>query len=192
MIALSILLTYLHGLVFLGNAKILIFIAVSTIVGALTEFAGTRTKWIFGQYRYTEDFRPRLFGQIPVLVAVMWCVLAYMGFWVTRLLLLPVAGQGLLHQAIFIVVASFMVVLTDVVIDPMIIHKTGRNWWIWEKRGRFYGVPLGNFVGWFMTAILIYILLFALVGDLFAVPNVSLWIEYLPAFDYCLIMAAFA
>jgi putative membrane protein len=107
-------------------------------------------------------------------------------------LLLPVAGQGLLHQAIFIVVASFMVVLTDVVIDPMIIHKTGRNWWIWEKRGRFYGVPLGNFVGWFMTAILIYILLFALVGDLFAVPNVSLWIEYLPAFDYCLIMAAFA
>lgn len=190
-IALCVLLIYLHGALVLGSKNVLIFIATSSIVGVLIELAGTRTKWIFGQYRYSEDFGPKLFRRVPIFVPLMWCVLTYIGFWTARLLLLPQASQSIVRQGIFIISAAFIVTLWNMVTDPMVVHKSGRNWWRWEERGTFYGVPFTNFIGWFIVAALIYILLFILVDDPLTVSDVSPWIEYLPAFGYCVVMAAF-
>ena len=158
-IALCVLLIYLHGAVVLGSKNILIFMAMSSIVGIFIELIGTRTEWIFGQYRYSEDYGPKLFRRVPVFVPLMWCVLTYMGYWVARLFLAPQAGQSIARQGIFIISAAFIVTLWDIVADPMVVHEGGRNWWYWEKRGKFYGVPVTNFAGWFVAAALIYILL---------------------------------
>lgn len=191
-IALCVLLIYLHGTMILGSRNVLTFIATSSIVGILAELVGTKTKWLFGHYRYSDDFGPKLFGRVPVFVPLMWCVLTYMGFWTARLLLSPQAGQSILRQGGFIVSAAFIVTLWDVVTDPMVVYEKGRNWWSWDKQGRFYGVPFVNFAGWFIVAALIYILIFAMTDELIIVSDVSPWIEYLPVFGYCVVMAAFA
>ncbi len=176
-IALCVLLIYLHGAVVLGSKNILIFMALSGTVGILVELIGTRTEWVFGRYHYSEDFGPKLFRRVPVFVPLMWCVLTYMGFWVTKLLLVPQASQSIVRRGTFIISAAFIVTLWDIVADPMVVHDSGRNWWSWEKKGKFYGVPLTNFAGWFVTAALIYILFFILTDNLIPVPDLSPWIE---------------
>ncbi|MFC1712766.1 carotenoid biosynthesis protein [Candidatus Poribacteria bacterium] len=190
-IALCVLLIYFHGAVVLGSKNVLIFMAVSSTVGILIELIGTRTEWMFGQYRYSKDFGPKLFKRVPVFVPLMWCVLTYMGFWTARLLLASQVSQSITRQGIFIISAAFIVTLWDIVADPMVVHEGGRNWWYWEKRGKFHGVPFTNFAGWFLTAALIYILLFVLADNLIPVSDLSPWIEHLPAFGYCVTMAVF-
>ena len=191
-IVLCVLLIYFHGVMVLGSKNTLIFVGTSITVGTLTELVGTKTGWIFGQYHYAEKFGPKLFGVVPVFVSLMWCIITYLGFWIAKLLLLPRAGQGIIYQGVFVISAAFIVTLWDLVADPMVVDEKGRNWWIWEKGGKYYGVPFTNFIGWFVTAALIYTILFVLINDLTAVSNVSPWIEYLPAFGYCVVTGVFA
>jgi uncharacterized membrane protein len=38
--------------------------------------------------------------------------------------------------------------------DPMMVH--GQHW-IWENGGLYFGIPLQNFFGWWLTAFLVYL-----------------------------------
>ena len=45
--------------------------------------------------------------------------------------------------------AAALMVLWDLSLDPL--RATVENRWIWISGGSYFGVPLGNFVGWFMV-----------------------------------------
>jgi putative membrane protein len=47
----------------------------------------------------------------------------------------------------------------DLVMDPLMVAA---NHWVWEIDGAYFGVPLQNFLGWFLTALVI-LLLFLLI-----------------------------
>jgi putative membrane protein len=49
-------------------------------------------------------------------------------------------------------------VLWDLAMDPA--SSTIQKLWIWEKGGGFFGVPLSNYVGWFLT-VYVFMQLFA-------------------------------
>ena len=38
----------------------------------------------------------------------------------------------------------------DLFLDPQMV---GEGYWVWARRGLYRGIPLGNFVGWFLTGL---------------------------------------
>jgi uncharacterized membrane protein len=46
-------------------------------------------------------------------------------------------------------IASFIMVSWDLTIDPMMSTITGN--WVWHNGGSYFGVPVSNFLGWYLT-----------------------------------------
>ena len=52
---------------------------------------------------------------------------------------------------------AFILTSFDLIIDPVSVNVMGA--WEWESSGIYYGIPLSNFIGWFLTSILAMIIL---------------------------------
>ena len=57
------------------------------------------------------------------------------------------------------ILASFIMVSWDLTIDPK--DSTITSNWIWRDGGSYFGVPLGNFLGWYLT-VYVFLQAFAL------------------------------
>jgi putative membrane protein len=57
------------------------------------------------------------------------------------------------------IVASFIMVSWDLTLDPA-ASTIGRSW-IWHDGGAYFGVPVSNFLGWYLT-VFVFFQLFAL------------------------------
>jgi putative membrane protein len=130
------------------------FTAFCLGAGALCESLSLRTGFPFGHYIFTDLMGPKVL-QLPILL-----VLAYLGIgycsWVLVVLILgyrnrPVSGTGVVSLPLL---ASLIMVSWDVSMEP--IWSTIDRAWIWRDGGRFYGVPISNFLGWYFTAFLFY------------------------------------
>ncbi len=115
-------------------------------VSALIESIGTLTGFPFGSYEYTEAFGPRLAGILPLSIPLAWWLVVLP---VYRLL----PNFRLAGFFSFTCVAALLITSIDFVIEPVAVGIKG--YWIWEKDGFYYGVPLSNFLGWYATAWLI-------------------------------------
>lgn len=112
--------------------------------GALAAEAwGTRTGRLFGRYTYTDRLRP-LVGGVPVLVPLAWYAVLVPARAVADRTLGPRStpatrvGLGALAMATW-----------DLFLDP---QMTAEGSWRWPGGGRYRGIPLRNFAGWFVVA----------------------------------------
>jgi putative membrane protein len=143
-----------HGGVVYGRRGIAIFAVLCLGVGGLMESLSLRTGFPFGHYYFTGVMGPKLF-QLPVLL-----VLAYLGMgyasWVVTLLILRYRGKALAGARVVAapVVASFVMVAWDWSMEAD--WSTVDRAWVWRDGGAFFGVPLTNFVGWYLTTYLFY------------------------------------
>jgi putative membrane protein len=55
--------------------------------------------------------------------------------------------------------AAMFMVMWDLTFDPN--SSTVRQWWIWRDGGGYFGVPISNFAGWYLT-VFSFMLVFAL------------------------------
>lgn len=62
-----------------------------------------------------------------------------------------VAGRPVLTLPL---VASFIMVGWDLSQDP--VWSTVLHAWIWLGGGDYFGVPVSNFIGWFVTSYVLY------------------------------------
>ena len=182
-LALGFLVIVLHGGITLGLGDTLLFLGIAMAVGFLMEILGITRGWIFGRYHYAESAGPRFFGILPVFAPLLWSLLAYMAYWMTDLII-GGSKEEVLYKILFTVTGALLVLLVDIVAEPIAVDE-GR--WHWEKKGRYYGIPFSNFIGWFVTAWVIFTLQFLLVE---ARPDtaISPWITYLPALGYVIFM----
>ena len=54
-----------------------------------------------------------------------------------------------------VVIASFVMVMWDVAMDPS--RATVAQAWIWHDGGAYFGVPFVNFLGWFLCVATIFL-----------------------------------
>ena len=110
--------------------------------GLAVEYLGETTGLPFGVYRYTAP-GPSLFG-VPLLVPLGW--------WAFTLIALSITPPG---RKLFL--APLAMVAWDLGLDPLMVSK---GFWSFEGGGFYYGVPLMNFVGWYLAGfVLVWLML---------------------------------
>jgi len=137
-----------------GLKGLAVFFLAAEIISNAIENLSISTGFPFGHYHYTPG-TPFLF-QVPIIVGLAYFAYGYLA-WTIANILLGRADERIQTWAYAIVLpltAAFIMVMWDVVMDP--ISSTVRRFWIWENGGGFNGVPLTNYLGWFLTVYLIY------------------------------------
>ena len=112
------------------------------VLGWTAEFVGSRTGIPFGHYHYTRALQPQI-HRVPIVIPLAWLMMLPPS-WAVAQVLLPEAGW--LPRAL---VAGFAFMAWDIYLDP---HLTRWGFWIWDQDGQFEGIPLVNFLGWFVWA----------------------------------------
>ncbi len=143
-----------HGSILYGVRGMSVFVVSCLGVGSVCESLSLRTGFPFGHYYFTGLMGPKLF-QVPILL-----ILAYLGIgycsWVLALLILgyrsrPFARSGVISVPLL---AGVTMLAWDFSMEA--IWSTVDRAWIWRDGGPFYGVPVSNFLGWYLTAFLFY------------------------------------
>lgn len=140
------------GAVDLGWRRTLLFLSWVWPVAWVAEFSSTRTGIPFGLYHYTEATRGQelYVANVPFMDSLSFTFLAYAAFCLAR----AAAGGRPAGRTRLALAAGVLMMLLDVVIDPIAVR--GERWFLgdlfwYPEGGVYFGVPLSNFLGWFVV-----------------------------------------
>jgi len=144
----------IHGAELYGYRGILTFVGVCLVVGNIFENVGVRTGIPFGHYVFTDVMGPKILV-VPILLGLAYVGMAYLSWTLAYLILKatqrPLDGSRVLTIALL---ASAILLSWDLSMDS--VWSTVVRAWIWQQGGIYFGVPLTNFLGWFLTAYVFY------------------------------------
>lgn len=142
----------LHGVERYGKKNLFIFFLITAGVAYLFENINVATGWPAGHYSYTSNL-----GLLPVPFIIVFDYFA-MGYlsWMTSNILTQNYREKLKGKQIFLVplIAAFIMVMWDLGMDP--INSTILQLYVWQNPGPYFGVPMMNFVGWFIVVFLFF------------------------------------
>ena len=164
----------LHGAIVYRLRGIVIFVLLCVIVGNFFENLSIRTGFPFGHYHFTDVMGPKLFA-VPVLLGLAYVGMGYIS-WTVAQVILGDPGEVLSASRLFTrpLIAAFVMVAWD----PLTGGRSGPTAvgaWRWHEGGAFFGVPLTNFFGWYLTVYLIYQVFALTVRGGNATAQVPLW-----------------
>jgi uncharacterized membrane protein len=141
-----------------GYKNSVVFLAVTWIVSNGLEALSIQTGFPFGHYYYTISSSRIL--NVPMIIMPAYFGMGYMA-WTLAHVLIGQYGKRLRGIHIFLapLIASFIMVMWDVVMDP--IESTLNKSWIWKNGGNYFGVPISNYLGWFFV-VFVFLQIFAI------------------------------
>jgi putative membrane protein len=143
-----------HGAKVYRPRGILTFVILCAVIGNLFENLGVYTGFPFGRYHFTDVMGPKIFA-VPILLGLAYIGMGYVSWTVARVILgdagQPLAGSRLVTRPL---VAAFVMVAWD--FSQEAIWADFVHAWKWHDGGPYFGVPLTNFAGWYLTVYLIY------------------------------------
>jgi uncharacterized membrane protein len=149
----------IHGAARYGWGGILIFVIICLVVSNALENLSILTGFPFGHYHYTDGLGPKLF-LVPLLIGPAYISTGYLAWVIGNVLVGDIrTGAGAFTLFATPLIAAFAMVMWDVCLDPTL--STILKFWVWEQGGGYFGVPLSNYLGWFLT-VFIFLQLFAL------------------------------
>lgn len=156
-IPLPVILMFLHSVLTLSLRRGLFFISLSFFIGLVAEIEGVKHGTVFGgQYVYKE--MAFMIKGVPLIVPFYWAAFIYTGYSIVNSFLewmykeKPSIKNNLLFLLpILIILDGDLVVAIDLFMDPLEVRAGS---WTWLNGGPYFGVPIGNFVGWFFVTIL--------------------------------------
>jgi len=144
----------LHGAIAYRMRGILTFILLSVVIGNIFENLSIFTGFPFGRYHFTDVMGPKVLA-VPILLGLAYAGMGYISWTVARVILgdagAPLTGSRLITRPI---VAAFVMVAWD--FSQEAIWSNLVHGWRWHDGGSYFGVPLANFFGWYLTVYLIY------------------------------------
>ncbi len=137
-----------------GWKRALLMLALVFVVSLFYESVGVATGLVYGPYHYTEKLGPKFLGLVPYLIPVAWFMMSYPSFVIADRLIPSGWKRG---QRILAVAAVGGLVMTawDVIMDPVMVAG---GHWVWDVNGAYFGIPLQNFWGWWLTVFSTYAL----------------------------------
>ncbi|WP_343114260.1 carotenoid biosynthesis protein [Mucilaginibacter sp.] len=123
--------------------KLAVFALLIFFIGFMAEYIGVHTGWLFGNYAYGETLGIKLFN-IPLMIGINWFLLIY----ATGVSMRRSRMKNMLAR---IVIGALVLVLLDILIEPIAIHF---DYWHWTGGS----IPVKNYVCWFLlSALLLFI-----------------------------------
>jgi uncharacterized membrane protein len=130
-----------------GWGSALRLLALVFAVSLLFESVGVATGWVYGPYHYTNLLGPKFLGLVPYLIPLAWFMMSYPSFVIADRLVPPTWKRWprLLAMA---AVGGLAMTAWDLVMDPLMVAA---GHWVWDVNGAYFGIPLQNFWGWWLT-----------------------------------------
>ena len=150
--------------------SILVFAAICLVVGNLLENLSILTGFPFGHYYFLSLMGPKLL-HVPVLLGFAYVGMAYVS-WILGCLIVGSSQSASTRGRLVSVplTAAFIMTAWDLAQDP--VWATVLRGWIWRDGGPWFGVPVSNYLGWYVTVFTIYVLfaLYLRVNSAFDIP----------------------
>jgi uncharacterized membrane protein len=130
-----------------------------------SELLGTTYGIPFGAYSYSTVLAPMWLDRVPIGIPLSWFYMALPAY-AFALHALPRETRA----RTVIALGSFILLAWDLALDPAMSSAT--KYWVWGEAGPYYGMPLLNLLGWYVTGI-------ALMAA-FTVLRSASWVRELP------------
>ena len=154
-LSLPVLILFFHAFLTLTPIRTIIFYLTACLFGLVFEILGLKFGTFFGGHYVYQLAGPRIYG-VPLSVVVYWGVFIYTGYCFTTSLLYWLNADKPNYKEknfwllpVFVFLDGLIVVAIDLFMDPLQV-KAGN--WAWLEGGPYFGVPVGNFIGWFTVA----------------------------------------
>ncbi|MDQ5852520.1 MAG: carotenoid biosynthesis protein [Chloroflexota bacterium] len=118
----------------LHSRRVVVTLLAGMLYGVLLEYA---TILSYQAYTYGR-FLVMIFGTVPLCIGVSWGIIIYTAMETSDRLQLPWFIRPLLD--------ALLALTIDLSMDAIAIRL---GFWTWGADGAWFGVPLGNFYGWF-------------------------------------------
>ena len=147
-VAMLVAFCLIHSARRLGLRQTGILFVSAAVIANIYENLSISTGFPFGSYVHTAASGPWLF-QVPIIVGPIFFSVCYIG-WTLAVMILgePGAAHQRLRQVGVPIVGAFITVGWNICSDP--IGATIARSWIYAHSGAYYGVPLSNYLGWFL------------------------------------------
>ncbi len=144
----------LHGSLLYRVKGMLVFTLFCLGTGAVCENLSLHTGFPFGHYVFTEVMGPKCLG-LPVLLVLAYLGIGYVS-WVLSLLILRQQNSHTdgTRRLTVPLLASAIMLAWDLAMEAD--WSTVDRAWLWRDGGVYFGVPVSNFLGWYLTAFLFY------------------------------------
>jgi len=131
------------------------------LLGAALEYIGVSTGFPFGSYRYTGVLVPELPGGVPLAIGFAWLMTVVCGLYTARWVLAPYYKLGMRPPvSLQVCLGALLALGLDLLLEPVAFHIKGYWEWLNVPLGEgYYGVPLSNFVTWFVAALVLGLLI---------------------------------
>lgn len=140
--------SFLHAGQRIGWRRAVILVVTVFVVGITFESLGVATGLVYGPYHYTDQLGPKLLGLVPLLIPVAWFTMIYASLVIADLLI----PESLLRPAprrwVVAILGGIVMTAWDLAMDPLM---AAGGYWVWEAQGAYFGIPLQNFWGWWLT-----------------------------------------
>jgi lycopene beta-cyclase len=133
------------------------------LFGWTIEFIGSRTGVPFGDYHYTDVLQPQI-RRVPLIIPLAWLMMIPPAWSVGMMLAGP---EGVILPAIL---AGLAFMAWDLFLDPQMVSW---DFWRWRQGGTYLGIPVLNFVGWFVAGTVVSLLFYSP-----EVPAAALFLVY--------------
>jgi putative membrane protein len=158
----------LHCIETRGAPRSLLMLGAGFGIALTMEYLGSAHDILFGAYDYTNLLGPKALGHVPIIIPIAWFMMLYPAWeiagLITRKFIDKETGrQGdyspghlvTLSPTLRVILAALAMTAWDLSLDP---RMAADGAWVWQNVPalNYFGIPLSNFAGWFVTSAMIY------------------------------------
>jgi len=158
---LAFIFAVLHSYQNLGWKHALLLLVLTFAISLLFECVGVATGLVYGPYHYTTKLGPKFLGLVPLLIPVAWFMMTYPSY-VMAQRLVPAMNNHWVWRLSVAAVGAVIMTAWDLAMDPMMVAG---GHWVWEQGGAYFGVPLQNFWGWWLTIFVTFLLFLTVISS---------------------------
>jgi len=136
-----------HAAARTGWRRAALLMVAGTAISLGAELTGTSTGLPFGPYSYTSLLGWRVGGLVPFPIPLSWFYMVYCSLAIVGRL--RPAYDDVRSRLVWAALGGATLTAWDVSMDPAMSFATSH--WLWHVRGSFYGMPLLNWFGWWLT-----------------------------------------
>ena len=173
----------------LPGQNVLLAAVIIAVLGGAVHALGVSASLPFGPFTYTRSAGLQMFNVLPWTIPLLWVVVILNSRGVARLMMRP--WRKMRAYGFWVIgLTAVLCVLFDLGLEPF--ATLVRHFWLWDQTRLsldWYGTPITNFVGWFVTSLLI--LAFASPSLVNKQPSRKSWPNYHPLMVWVLLNLLF-